>query len=175
MLRKSKFWHVVAISLSCSLFDIAPALAGDLATLDTSSRKPRTLRLLPSIVTATVVVNGRMGAVPLRAPYPLRLWLLWPCPPLHVEGCRRSSQNTELAAQSLQRRDAAANWPKDDWPSCAWFFANSFRTVLRPRINCAEHRPTKRRIHLLDFYAQALLFNYGFVAHHLEIPIDQMM
>ena len=29
MLRKSKFWNVVAISLSCSLFDIAPALAGD--------------------------------------------------------------------------------------------------------------------------------------------------
>jgi hypothetical protein len=29
MLRKSKFSHVVAISLSCSVFDLAPALAGD--------------------------------------------------------------------------------------------------------------------------------------------------
>jgi hypothetical protein len=29
MLRKSKFRHVVAISLSCSAFDLAPALAGD--------------------------------------------------------------------------------------------------------------------------------------------------
>jgi hypothetical protein len=29
MLRKSKLWHVAVISLSCSAFDLAPALAGN--------------------------------------------------------------------------------------------------------------------------------------------------
>ena len=36
-------------------------------TLDTSFSKPRTLRLFRGIATATVVVNGRMGVVPLGA------------------------------------------------------------------------------------------------------------
>jgi hypothetical protein len=34
MLRKSKLWRVACISLSCSVFDLAPALGGDCGSHD---------------------------------------------------------------------------------------------------------------------------------------------
>ena len=45
MLRKSKLWRVAAISLSCSVFNLAPALGGDCGShdydaLDTSFSNP---------------------------------------------------------------------------------------------------------------------------------------
>jgi hypothetical protein len=77
--------------------------------LDTSSRKPRTPRWSPAIVTATVVVNGRMGAAPLDAPYSLRLWLLWPCPlPLHSRAAadRHKILSLPLKACNVERGSA---------------------------------------------------------------------